>query len=46
MTVTTNKEILVINQMIGHKNDTAIVEEDFVVPDIKPDLIIGWPLDV
>ena len=39
MTVDTSKELLHINQIIGQKTDTAIVEEDFVVPDIKPDIL-------
>lgn len=39
MVVEANKETLCINQIIGQKTDTAIIEEDFVVPDIKPDII-------
>lgn len=39
MSVTTSKETLCINQVIGQKTDTAMVEEDFVVPDIKPDIL-------
>ncbi|MCI8344767.1 MAG: DUF3794 domain-containing protein [Clostridia bacterium] len=39
MEVETNKETLCINQIIGQKIDSAIIEEDFVVPDIKPDII-------
>lgn len=39
MQVTTGKETLCINQVIGQKTDTAMVEEDFVVPDIKPDIL-------
>lgn len=39
MSVATSKETLCINQMIGQKTDTAMVEEDFVVPDIKPDIL-------
>ena len=39
MSVTTSKETLCINQVIGQKTDTAIVEEDFIVPDIKPDIL-------
>ncbi|MFR2534825.1 MAG: DUF3794 and LysM peptidoglycan-binding domain-containing protein [Clostridia bacterium] len=35
----TAKETLCINQMIGKKIDTMMVEEDFVVPDIKPDIL-------
>ena len=39
MQVTTSKETLCINQVIGQRTDTAMVEEDFVVPDIKPDIL-------
>lgn len=39
MAVTTSKQTLCINQVIGQKTDTAMVEEDFVVPDIKPDIL-------
>ncbi len=39
MQVTASKETLCINQLIGQKTDTVIVEEDFVVPDIKPDIL-------
>ena len=39
MSVDTSKEALCINQIIGQKIDTIIVEEDFVVPDIKPDIL-------
>lgn len=39
MSVTTSKQTLCINQIIGQKTDTAMVEEDFVVPDIKPDIL-------
>lgn len=39
MQVATSKQTLCINQVIGQKTDTAIVEEDFVVPDIKPDIL-------
>ena len=39
MQVEANKETLCINQIIGQKNDTTIIEEDFVVPDIKPDIL-------
>ena len=39
MSVETKKDLLRINQIIGQKTDTAIVEEDFVVPDIKPDIV-------
>ena len=39
MAVATSKETICINQVIGQKTDTAMVEEDFVVPDIKPDIL-------
>lgn len=39
MQVTTSKETLWINQVIGQKIDTVMCEEDFVVPDIKPDIL-------
>lgn len=39
MSVEAIKETLCINQIIGQRIDTAIIEEDFVVPDIKPDII-------
>ena len=39
MSAITSKETLCINQIIGQKTDTAIIEEDFVVPDIKPDIL-------
>ena len=39
MVVTTTKQTLSINQVIGRKTDTIIVEEDIVVPDIKPDIL-------
>lgn len=39
MSVDTSKETLCINQIIGQKIDTIMVEEDFVVPDIKPDIL-------
>ena len=35
----TTKETICINQMIGQKIDTMMVEEDFVVPDVKPDIL-------
>lgn len=39
MSVETTKENLCISQIVGQKIDTAIIEEDFVVPDIKPDIL-------
>ena len=35
MSVETTKENLCISQIVGQKIDTAIIEEDFVVPDIN-----------
>lgn len=39
MSVQTAKETLCINQIIGQKIDTVMVDEDFIVPDIKPDIL-------
>ena len=39
MLVEANKETLCINKIIGQRNETAIIEEDFVVPDVKPDIL-------
>lgn len=39
MLVDSSKETLCINQIIGQKTFAAIIEEDFVVPDIKPDIL-------
>ena len=39
MLVDSKNETLCINQIVGHKSDTIILEEDFVVPDIKPDIL-------
>lgn len=39
MLVEAAKDTLCINQIIGQKRDTAIIEEDFVVPDVKPDIL-------
>jgi len=39
MLVEAAKEALCINQIVGQKRDTLIVEEDFVVPDVKPDIL-------
>ena len=39
MQISTNKESLYINKEIGEKFDTAIIEEDYIVPDIKPDIL-------
>lgn len=39
MQVATSKQTLCINQVVGQKTDTIMVEEDVVVPDIKPDIL-------
>lgn len=39
MSVQTEKEMLCINQIIGQKTQTIMVETDCVVPDIKPDIL-------
>ncbi len=39
MPVQTEKEMLCINQIIGQKAQTIMVEADCVVPDIKPDIL-------
>lgn len=39
MSVETEKETLCINQIIGQRTDTLIIEDDCVVPDIKPDIL-------
>ena len=39
MQISTKKESLYINHVIGKKTDTIIIEEDFIVPDIKPDIL-------
>lgn len=39
MLVDTSKDTLCINQIVGKKTDTIVIEEDFVVPDIKPDIL-------
>ena len=39
MQISTKKEELYINQVVGQKQETVMVEEDIVVPDIKPDII-------
>ena len=39
MQIMTSKEKLYINKVVGEKVDTLVVEEDFVVPDIKPDIL-------
>ena len=39
MVVTTTKQALSVNRIIGQKTDTDVIEEDFIVPDIKPDIL-------
>ena len=34
-----DKEKLCMNQLIASKIDSLMVEEDFVVPDVKPDIL-------
>ncbi len=39
MSIETAKDSLVLNQIIDQKTDTIFVEEDCIVPDIKPDIL-------
>ena len=39
MSIQTAKDSLVLNQIIDQKTDTILVEEDCIVPDIKPDIL-------
>ncbi len=39
MTLETAKDSLVLNQIISQKTDTFMVEDDCIVPDIKPDIL-------
>ncbi len=39
MALETAKDNLVLNQIISQKTDTFIVENDCIVPDIKPDIL-------
>lgn len=39
MAIETAKDSLVLNQIIDQKTDTILVEEDCIVPDIKPDIL-------
>ena len=39
MNIETTKENVCINQLIEQKNETRIIEEDVIVPDIKPDVL-------
>ncbi len=39
MALETTKDSLVLNQIISQKTDTFMVEDDCIVPDIKPDIL-------
>lgn len=39
MAVETAKDSLILNQIIEQKRDTFMVEEDCIVPDVKPDIL-------
>ena len=39
MVVETAKDSLILNQIIEQKRDTFMVEEDCIVPDVKPDIL-------
>lgn len=39
MALETAKDSLVLNQIISQKKDTFMVEDDSIVPDIKPDIL-------
>lgn len=39
MAIETGKDSLVLNRIIDQKTDTIFVEEDCIVPDIKPDIL-------
>lgn len=39
MSIETAKESLVLNKIIDQKTDTILIEEDCIVPDIKPDIL-------
>ena len=39
MSIETAKDSLVLNQIIDQKTDTILLEEDCIVPDIKPDIL-------
>lgn len=39
MAIETAKDSLVVNQIIDQKTDTILIEEDCIVPDIKPDIL-------
>ena len=39
MAIETAKDSLILNQIIEQKRDTFMVEEDCIVPDVKPDIL-------
>lgn len=39
MAIEATKDSLCINQIVDQKKDTFTVEEDFIVPDVKPDIL-------
>ncbi len=39
MQVDVTKENVILNKIVGKKNETIIVEGDMIVPDIKPDIL-------
>ena len=39
MAIETIKDSLTLNQIIGQKRESFVVEEDCIVPDVKPDIL-------
>ncbi len=39
MQVDVTKESVVLNKIVGQKNETIVVEGDLIVPDVKPDIL-------
>lgn len=39
MAVETTKDSVCINQIIGQKNESVIIEGDSIIPDVKPDIL-------
>lgn len=39
MAIETMKDSICINQIIGQKNESVIIEGDSIIPDIKPDIL-------
>lgn len=39
MAIETAKDVLVLNQIIEQRRDGFMVEEDYIVPDVKPDIL-------